>query len=60
MTNDQIISAITTSLNTPDANGEYSNVLLLVKQSIINNLNSMSPDQLQEICTVLNINTSGS
>lgn len=60
MTNDQIISAITTSLNTPDANGEYSNVLLLVKQSIINNLSSMSPDQLQAICTVLNINTSGS
>ena len=60
MTNDEIIAAITTALQTQDVNGEYNNVILLIQASIINNLATMSPDQLAKICTILNINTSGS
>jgi len=60
MTNDQIIAAITTALQTQDVNGEYANVILLMQASIINSLGSMPPDQLANICTLLNINTSGS
>jgi hypothetical protein len=60
MTNDQIIAAIATALQTQDVNGEYANVVLLMQASIINSLSSMSPDQLANICTLLSINTSGS
>jgi len=59
MTQDQIIAAITAALQQQDANGEYSNVILLLQQMILNQLPLMQTDQLQNICTILNINTSG-
>ncbi len=58
MTQQQIIEAITAALQTQDSNGEYSNVVLLMQALMINNLSVMSDTQLQNICNILNINTS--
>jgi len=60
MTQEQIISAITTALQTADANGEFSNVVLVMQALIVQTLPNLSLTQLQQICTILNINTSGS
>jgi hypothetical protein len=60
MTQDQIITAITTALQTSDSNGEFSNVILIMQNAIIQSLPNLSSDQLANMCTVLNINTSGS
>jgi hypothetical protein len=60
MTQAQMISAITTALQTQDANGEFSNVILVIQALIISSLQTMGLPQLQNICTILNINTSGS
>jgi hypothetical protein len=60
MTPDQMIAALTAALQATDANGEFSNVILLVQAQIIYSLQFASPDQLQALCAALNINTSGS
>ena len=58
MTQQQMIAAITSSLQTADSNGEFSNVILLLQAIIINGMPNYTITQLQTMCTVLNINTS--
>ena len=59
MTQAQIIAAITQALQQQDASGEFSNVIFLMQQIIINQLQIMQMSQLQNIANILNINTSG-
>jgi len=48
-----MINAITSSIQTE------SNLILLLTTQITSSLSSMSSDQLQAICTILGIDTSG-
>jgi hypothetical protein len=58
MTQDQMVQAIVTALQTADANGEFSNVVLLMQAQLISWVPNASVDQLQSMCQILNINTS--
>ena len=60
MTQDQMVQAIITALQKADANGEFSNVILLIQAQLISWIPNASIDQLQSMCQTLNINTSGS
>lgn len=54
-----MITAITNALQVVDANGEFSNVTLILQAIVVNNLPNLLPIQLQNMCNILNINTSG-
>jgi len=51
MTVEQMIAAITASIQT------QSNLILLLQSQITTSLGLMTSDQLQAICTILNIDT---
>lgn len=53
MTNQQMVAAILQSIQTE------SNLVLLLQAMIANNINNVPTAQLQAMCAVLGINTSG-
>lgn len=57
MTQDQILAAIAAALQVQDANGEYSNVTLVMQALIIKSLPNLSQDQITNLCNLLGINT---
>lgn len=51
MTSQEMVDAITVALQ------QDSNVILLLRQSLIQSLGSMTPEQLQTIVLILGLNT---
>jgi hypothetical protein len=60
MTQQDMINAITTALQTADANGEFNSVIIILQALLLINVQTMSIDKLQQICSILNINTGAS
>lgn len=53
----QMLAAIIQALQTPDSNGNFTNVALVIQYVLGLQLQTATQDQLQAICQVLNINT---
>jgi hypothetical protein len=57
MNQQDMINALTSALQQQDSNGQYYNVTLVLQTAIINSLPNLTITQLQNMCTILGINT---